>query len=269
MERVTLRGVELAYEITGSGPRSLVWGHGLSSNRHHEDELGYVDWSAAADGNRRVRYDARGHGESTFTSEPTGYGWDELARDQLALADELGIGRYVAGGASMGCGTALHAALLAPDRIGALLLVIPPTAWETRQERVDIWEQVASLIERKGIEAFIEGMEAMPRPDPLVGRTDRDEAFERNARSADPRRLAGVFRGAGYADLPPREQLAGLGLPALVLAWSGDPAHPESTAHQLAELLPRAELHVAHTGDDLRTWTDRAARFLRSLPGSG
>ncbi len=43
-----------------------------------------------------------------------------------------GAQKFVAGGSSMGCATSIYAALLAPERMKALVLVIPPTAWETR-----------------------------------------------------------------------------------------------------------------------------------------
>jgi pimeloyl-ACP methyl ester carboxylesterase len=257
--------VQLAYDDVGQGP-ALIWGHGLSSSRANEDAGPLLDWSTAAAGRRLVRYDARGHGTSGFTNDPAGYGWADLARDQLALADALGIDRYVAGGASMGCGTALHAALLAPDRVEALLLVIPPTAWETRRERADLWAQVSAVIEAKGVEPFIRSTADMPPPDPFIGRPERREAHDRHLRGTDPVRLAGVFRGAATADLPPREQLRTIGVPTQILAWSGDPAHPESTAEQLAELMPHAELAVARTWDELQTWTGRAATFLAGLP---
>ena len=82
--RVTVRGAGLAYETSGSGPR-VIWGHGLSMNRVSDAALGQLDWSripAAV-----VRYDARGHGESESTPALDGYSWEELGRDQLALAD--------------------------------------------------------------------------------------------------------------------------------------------------------------------------------------
>jgi 3-oxoadipate enol-lactonase len=211
-----------------------------------------------------LRYDARGHGTSGFSIDPMCYSWDELARDQLALLDALGIDRYIAAGASMGCGTALHAALLAPHRVEALVLVIPPAAWETRRERVEIWEQVASLIEQHGIEAYIAAMQSMPKPDPLLGRDEFDEAFAESARAADPARHAGVFRGAATADLPDRAAIRGITVPTLILAWSGDPGHPTSTAEQLNELLPNSTLSVAGTWDELATWTDRMARFVET-----
>jgi pimeloyl-ACP methyl ester carboxylesterase len=269
VERIVVRDVELAYELSGPAGRGavpVVWGHGLTSCQASEDRFGFLDFGALAADRRLLRYDARGHGASGFTTEPSAYSWEELARDQLALTDAVGIDRYVAAGASMGCGTALHAAVLAPERVGALLLVVPPTAWETRREQVEIWEQVATLLEQRGVEPFIEGMRATVTPEPLIGRGDFDEAFEANVRATDPRRLAGVFRGAGRADLPTREQIRAIDVPTRILAWSGDPAHPESTAHQLAELLPHADLFVAQTWDDFRTWTDRAVSFLRSLP---
>jgi pimeloyl-ACP methyl ester carboxylesterase len=78
-------------------------------------------------------------------------------------------------------------------------------------------------------------------------------------------RLAGVFRGAATADLPARVDVAKIGVPTLLLAWSGDPAHPESTATQLAELMPKAELVVARTWDELQTWTSRSQAFLADV----
>jgi pimeloyl-ACP methyl ester carboxylesterase len=105
----------------------------------------------------------------------------------------------------------------------------------------------------------------MPPPDPYIGRPERREAHERHLRATDPLRLAGVFRGAATADLPSRDEVRTIGVPTLVLAWSGDPAHPESTADQLAELLPNAELFVARTWDELQTWSARAKDFLGSL----
>lgn len=268
MAKAMVRGVELDHSRSGSDGPEVVWGHGLSSNQQNEDGFGLLDFGRLAGACRLLRYDARGHGASGFTAEPTAYSWTELGRDQLALTEQLGIDRYVAAGASMGCGTALHAAVLAPDRITALVLVIPPTAWETRAERVEVWEQVAQVIEAKGAEGFIAGMAAMPKPDPLAGRPEWDDNMAANARRTDPVRLAGLFRGAGHADLPSREAVATIGVPTLILAWTGDPGHPQSTAEQLAELLPQAELHLASTWDELQAWTDHTLAFLSSLPAT-
>jgi 3-oxoadipate enol-lactonase len=262
--RMKVGELELAYDLSGSG-RDVVWGHGLSSSRAREDAIDLVDWPALAERCRLLRYDARGHGESTLATDLPGYSWDSLARDQLALTAALGMERYVAAGASMGCGTALHAAVAAPDRVEALVLVIPPTAWETRQERVAIWDQVATIIEADGVEAFIANMARMPVPDPLQGRQAWFDANAASARRTGPARLATVFRGAGHADLPPRAEIARLRVPTLILAWTGDPGHPVSTAEALAELVPGAELVLSSTWSEVQGWTGRIAAFLEAL----
>ena len=257
--QVEVRGARLAYEQSGSGP-PLIWGHGLSMNRVSDAELGSLDWSRIPAS--VVRYDARGHGDSASTPDLDAYSWEELARDQLGLADALGFGHYIAAGASMGCGTALHAAVLAPERVRSLVLVIPPTAWEARAAQTEQWEVSATLVEREGTEALIAARAALEPPDPFRGDETRRERQAAATRRWDPGRLALVFRGATRANLPDREAVAGIAVPALILAWTGDPVHPESTARELAELLRRSELHVASTAAEVGTWTERVADFV-------
>lgn len=56
--------------------------------------------------------------------------WPALAGELLAVLDEIdaeGPGDCIGG--SMGCATQLHAAVIAPQRFGRVVLVIPPTAF--------------------------------------------------------------------------------------------------------------------------------------------
>lgn len=271
MATLSIRGARLEVEELGSVDAArwpLIWGHGLSSSRADEDVEPMVDMAVLADDGRRVvRYDARGHGESESTVDLVGYGWDQLALDQLALGDTLGIERYVAGGASMGAATALHAAVRAPERVVGLLLVIPPTAWETRAEQTDMYRQMADVVEGRGVEPLIAGAAMLPPPDPYIGRPEVRARRADSLRANDPERLARVFRGAATTDLPDPEQVARIDVPSLILAWTGDPGHPVSSAERLDELLPRSEMSLASTAAELATWTDRAARFLDSLDG--
>jgi 3-oxoadipate enol-lactonase len=229
-------------------------------NRQSDGEMALLDWDQLPVS--VLRYDARGHGESTSTADLAGYSWAELAEDQLALAAVLNIDSYTAAGASMGCGTALHAARLAPERVKALILAIPPTGWETRAAQADQWELTAQIIETEGVEAVIAARAELEPPDPFVGNDARRELQAGWTRAWDPDRLAHVMRGATTANLPDREAISGIAIPALILAWTGDPIHPLSTAEQLAELLPHAELHVASTRSELDQWTAAAAEFL-------
>lgn len=261
-QRFTIRGVEVATEVSGEGP-DLIWGHGLSMNRASDAAMGLLEWQQIPV--TVVRYDARGHGESESTPDLAAYGWSELAQDQLALADALGIDTYVAAGASMGCGTALHAAVLGEGRVQALVLAIPPTAWETRAAQAEQWELAAAVIETAGIEAVIAARAELDPPDPYVGDERRREQQAAATRAWDPERLALVMRGATRANLPDRAEIAGIEVPALILAWTGDPVHPVSTAEELHALLPDSELHVASTRSDLSRWTALTADFLQRV----
>lgn len=264
-QTITVRGVDLAGTRSAGAP-TFIWGHGLTSHRAQEDATRLLEWDELASSLDLVRYDARGHGESGSTPGPTEYGWDELALDQLALADGLGIEGYIAGGASMGCGTALWAAVRAPERIQGLVLMIPPTAWETRQAQTEVWEQAATVLESRGVEALITARAALPSPDPFADDPSWKDRAAANLRAWDPARLARVFRGAGVADLPDRKAIASISVPTLVLAWSGDTGHPVSTAEALGELIADSEVHIATTADDLARWTSLTRTFLDQWP---
>jgi pimeloyl-ACP methyl ester carboxylesterase len=261
MATATVRGVELEYDRRGSGP-DFVWGHGLTGSMESEDELGLFDFGALAEVATVLRYDARGHGGSGSTADPASYHGRELALDQLELADRLEIDRYVAGGSSMGAATALHAAVLAPARITALVLVIPPTAWDTRADQTGRYDLIAELVLARKHAALLAGAAELPSPDPFVGDVAWEGRFEQVLTGTDPERLARLFRGAANTDLPSQEEIARIGVPTLIMAWTGDPGHPVSSAARLQELIPHSELALATTKGGLRTWTDRVRHFL-------
>jgi 3-oxoadipate enol-lactonase len=262
---VAVRGVDLDVTDVGAGP-ALVWGHGLTSNRASDDQMGLLPPALPEDRFRVVRYDARGHGESDGSTDPADYEYRSLALDQLALADALGLDRLAVGGASLGAGTALHTAVLAPDRLWALVLAIPPTAWEGRQERGVWYTESARIAEEEGLEALTQRALAEPVPvlfQPFAG--EMLEVTRQRYRGWDPAVLAALLRGVGRSDLPPPEAVAAITAPTLVLAWVGDHVHPRATAERLGELIDGAQVHVAESLRELATWGDRARSFLEAV----
>jgi pimeloyl-ACP methyl ester carboxylesterase len=257
--RVVIRGCELAVREAGAGV-PFVWGHGLLSNMAQEDAVGLFDWRGAPV--RVVRFDARGHGESQASHAPAELRWPELARDMLALAGTLGSGRVFLGGVSMGCGTALHAAVLAPDRVAGLVLAAPPTAWATRPRQARFYRLAAGLVGWLGLAPFrlLASLPGAGRESPVA---KLQAVMVEQLANADARVTATALRGAAESDLPDPEALRELRIPALILAWRNDPVHPVSTATRLSELLPEAELQVAGTLAEIRAWPERVARFLR------
>jgi pimeloyl-ACP methyl ester carboxylesterase len=256
-----VRGVELNVRDEGEG-RMLVWAHGLMADMQFEDEAGLAPH--AADGVRIVRYDARGHGRSDATLEDDDYRWSSLADDMLGVVDAVGAEAAVLGGASMGTATALHAAVVAPERVEGLVLMIPPTAWGGRRVQARMYRAGAAVVTRSGLGPFVALGRAVPAPKILSGElAPVREAMFRGMERLDRDVVPHVLRGAAASDLPAKETLARLTMPALILAWTGDTGHPVATAHELAELLPRAELRVASAAGDVKRWPSLVSEFVR------
>jgi pimeloyl-ACP methyl ester carboxylesterase len=160
-------------------------------------------------------------------------------------------------GASMGTGTLLHSAVQAPDRFRRLVLSAAPTAWQTRAAQAGMYEETASLVERRGLRAFESMLEQRPLP-PVFAHLTRYPSQLAVSRALMPV----VLRGAALSDLPSPAALAALKMPILLLAWEGDPVHPVATAQQLANILPAARLLVARTPEELQGWGEIAVGFL-------
>ena len=115
MSVARVREIEMAYDVAGSGP-SVVLLHGYPFNRSM-----WREQTEALSANYRViTPDLRGHGETSVTPEPATM--EEMARDVIALLDELGIERVTLGGLSMGGYVALALYRRFPLRVRALIL---------------------------------------------------------------------------------------------------------------------------------------------------
>ena len=124
----------LHYQVTGQGPALILIG-GLG--------MPLQGWSMQARTLSKtftvVRLDNRGCGRSTIPDDP--YTVTDMAKDVLVLMDHLALDRAHVMGISMGGFIALELALLAPERIIALILAhtaprIPPSA----RQRMRLWQ---------------------------------------------------------------------------------------------------------------------------------
>jgi 3-oxoadipate enol-lactonase len=116
MPTAAVNDIEVSYaDSGGSGPVVLL-SHGfLMDHTMFGPQL-----AALAPEYRVITWDERGFG-ATDASGPFSY-WDS-ASDALRLLDHLGVDRAVFGGMSQGGFLSLRAALLAPQRVRALILL--------------------------------------------------------------------------------------------------------------------------------------------------
>jgi pimeloyl-ACP methyl ester carboxylesterase len=115
-------GARLAWRmVEGAGP-TVVWLGGFRSDMTGTKAEALAEW-AAANGRAYVRFDYFGHGASTGDfAEGTITRWRD---DAIAVLNELTAGDLVLVGSSMGGWIACLAALAAPKRVKALVLVAP------------------------------------------------------------------------------------------------------------------------------------------------
>lgn len=237
----------------------LVWAHELCSSMAHEDELGLLPSSALADVMPVVRYDARGHGGSIGGYEEKTYRWSAMVDDMLRAHDDT----FVAGGIGMGVATALYAALRAPRRVAALILVLPPAAWDERAQVTASYEADADMAEMSGTRRLAEEVRRRPLS-PLLAqvRSDAREIDARHLLAMDAKLLTPLLRAAARSDLPPLEKVRSIIVPTLILAWEDDPCHPVGTAQELASSLLQSDLRIAKDVDDIRAWPTVVEEFL-------
>jgi 3-oxoadipate enol-lactonase len=242
---------------------TFVWAHDLLSCVDHENTVRMLDWSGLGDAAELVRYDARGHGRGMVQYVDRAYRWSALVDDMLRVA---GDGPFVAGGVGMGAATALLAAVRAPRRLAALVLVAPPAGWQSRTEKAQQYAQLADAAHLRGASALAEAWPVAGQPPFLDGLfVGPDELITRHLFAMDPRALPCILRGAALSDLAGREQVHNVIVPTLILAWDFDPGHPLCIAEEMAGLMVQSELHVARDCGAMQKWPDLVRTFLGAV----
>jgi pimeloyl-ACP methyl ester carboxylesterase len=116
MESVEVNGVQLEYEVTGSGEPVLLISPVLA-----DSFLPLVSEPALADDYRLIRYHKRGWAGSTHTPPPVSM--SDHAADAAALLDHLGIRQAHIAGHSSGAAVAAQLALDRPEIVRTLVLL--------------------------------------------------------------------------------------------------------------------------------------------------
>jgi 3-oxoadipate enol-lactonase len=117
MPYADVNGQRIRYEDSGGEGPPVILSHGFLMDR----EMFAPQVTALAPEFRVITWDERGFGETEFDGRPFTY-WDS-ASDCLGLLDALGIEQAVLGGMSQGGFLSMRAALSAPERVRALILI--------------------------------------------------------------------------------------------------------------------------------------------------
>src|SRR3569623_1455502 len=251
---LVLRGRKIAYREYGAGPRVVVLTHGLlMDNRMYAR----VTPTIAAAGNRVITVDMLGHGEADQPHDMTAYSMQQFGRDVLALLDHLQVPQAVVGGTSLGANVALEVAVLAPERVRALVLEMPVL------ENALPAAAAAFVPLALALRVSLRGMRAVAAVPRKIPRTSYVIDLMIDFVRRDPAASIAVLDGLIFGRVaPPIGERRALTHPTLVVGHPSDPLHPFSAADRIARELPNARIVTASS---IAEWRIRPARLDREL----
>ena len=242
MTSLRVDGARLSVHLQGEGPALLLL-HGFTgSNAMWTPHL------AAFEGFTTVSVDLLGHGESDAPPTPNRYRMERCVDDLTSLLDHLEIERVAVLGYSMGGRVALQLALRAPGRLWALVLESASPGIDDDAEREDRVRSDAALadeIERNGIDAFVDGWQALPlfASQSRLSAAAREELRRQRLRNS-PVGLANSLRGAGAGqEAPVLNRLGEIRIPTLLIAGALDQKYV-ALARKMSDALPCARTHI-------------------------
>jgi len=209
-----------------------------------------------------LRYDTRGHGQSSATPGP--YSIELLAKDVLALLDELDLDRVHFCGLSMGGMMGMWLGVHAPERLNKLVLCNTGAKIGT----LDAWNARIDAVRKNGMKSIA----------PAVVERWFTPAFREKSPAiiSNTHKMIEEASADGYAaccaalrDCDYREQVAAIRTPTLVITGAHDPATPPTDGRFLAQQIPGAryaELNAAHLSniEDQDHFNKELAAFLNS-----
>ena len=255
------------------------------------DLLTWEPWAAALKNRYRViRFDQVGHG-LTGPDPKDDYSRDNYVADVLAVADRLGLERFILGGNSMGGKHALAFAAAHPDRVAGLVLVdasggpILETNEDTDRKDSGGGNIGFTIAQTPGINLLVE--QVTPRS--LIAQSLEQSVSVKSVASEAaidrywemlryPGNRRATLKRFGYPYEPLSEaDVAGITAPTLILWGEEDRLIPLAAGQWLAKTMPNAafkaypkighlpqEEAVAQTLADLEPWlAEHAPPLLR------
>jgi pimeloyl-ACP methyl ester carboxylesterase len=252
-----VREIEMAYDDCGKGP-VVVLLHGYPFNRSM--------WREQAEALQSTNYrvitpDLRGHGETTVTSTPATM--EEMARDVVALLDQLDIERVTLGGLSMGGYVALAFYRRFPLRARALILADTRPQADTPEAARNREEQARKIL-REGIESIADDfLKKVLTPATLGGKPETVERVREMILQTDSQSAANALRG--MAVRPDQTGfLEEIFAPTLIIVGSEDQLTPPKEAELMRREIRGSRLSVIEGAAHLSN-LERPIEFNRAV----
>jgi 2-succinyl-6-hydroxy-2,4-cyclohexadiene-1-carboxylate synthase len=259
-----------SYHVETIAPNQIVMLHGFMGSTK--------SWYAIVKSltfYQSILLDIAGHGKTTMPEYPDDCEMEVVSGELNEVFTQLKLAPFHLLGYSMGGRLALYTALNQPFVFKSLILESGSPGLKTEDERAARRasdEKLAQMIERDGIEAFVNYWELLPLWDsqknlaPEVRQQLRDQRLKNN-----PIGLANSLRGMGTGAQPSLwDKLPELNIPVLLIAGELDTKFV-AIAQEMHSLLPNSRLvivpnagHTVHL-EQPELYTQAITAFLASL----
>lgn len=237
MARLTVDGVDLYYEETGSGEETLVFSHGLLlDTRMFEPQV-----EAFRDRYRCIAYDHRGQGRSAVPDDRS-ISIDTLTEDAAALIEELGAAPCHFVGLSTGGFVGMRLAARRPELVRSLIL-LSTSADEEPAENL-FGYRLLNLVARTLGPRLVAGrvMPIMFSPAFLESPARAEERHRwRRIVGANRRSIHKAVSGV-LERQPCHEELGRIRVPTLIVAGEEDAATPPERSERIHRGIPDSRL---------------------------
>jgi pimeloyl-ACP methyl ester carboxylesterase len=250
------------YQSTGQG-QPFIFQHGLGANLQQAQGL-----LAELDTVQLITMDCPGHGQAPLPDgQPPSFTY--YARQIIRLMEKLDTGPAIIGGISMGAGIALQVALLAPERVRALVLVRPAWIDQPSPSNLAILTEAARFIhQEQGQTRFQQraDFQHIAARLPLAAASILG-VFAETQRPEIPLVLQSMVNDQPFAQL---QDLATIVQPCLVIANDDDPLHPLELAETIHRHLPNSQIQRVvsrYLNNDQHTKTvySLVAKFIQAI----
>jgi pimeloyl-ACP methyl ester carboxylesterase len=252
MPKINRDGVEIYYEVHGSGPPLLLT-HGFSST----SAMWQGQIEALSKRHRLVLWDMRGHGQSDYPDDPRAYSEALTVADMAALLDEVGATSAIIGGLSLGGYMSLAFYRAHPQRVRALLIIDTGPGFKKDDAR-EAWNKRAhetgERFEREGLAVL--------------------KSLSRERSSVSHRDASGLARAARgmltQRDARAIEVLPDIKVPSLIVVGADDTPFLAASDYMAARIPAAQKVVIPAAGhavniDQPQAFIDAVLRFLEGL----
>jgi len=232
-----VNGQRLYYEVHGEG-EPLLCVAGLTC-----DTLVWIpNVHAFAGAHRTVIFDNRDAGQSSM--EGGDYEIADMARDALALADELELDTFHLLGVSMGGAIAQELAVQAPERVRTLTLAVTFSSGGAYARRLaEVW---SARVRQVSKEQHIDELMLLNHSESFYDHPDMVEfirtAMLNNPHPQPPEAFARQIAASSRHDT--RDRLGSLAMPVHVIGGEHDVLVPVWKSREIASLIPGSKLTI-------------------------